>query len=238
MTRFDFDATSLTRPHQWAIEDGASPFTHPFGKADSGFALAEISPHGMPALTRRGVDELEDARIRAFLDQPIVLYAHVTDGTGSLEAFARAARVLNRLPGLTWCSVGELAATNYRKLDRGGELYVEPFSRRLELVLAPETTTVTVKPLRTRSEATRSVETALPPDDAELTVLDDVETRVSVSASDMPRCVSLRLVAADRLDPAAFPSRRRRPRHALRRAAAEARDRTLPLVAATRRCSN
>ena len=135
LMRLGFDAVSMTRPHPWiSLAEQLSPYASSPGDVSAGWFPAEIREDGFPILLRRDFLELEEAPLRAFLDQPLIFYGHLSDlasGLAPLEAFARS---INSLPDVHWCSLGEIAATNFqtRRLGSAG-LEVRPFARRISL---------------------------------------------------------------------------------------------------------
>jgi len=71
--------------------------------------------------------------LRAFLDQPLVLYGHHEDVADGLESLADAAARVNRVGDVTWCSLGDVAAGNYGSQLDGERLTLQPFTRRARL---------------------------------------------------------------------------------------------------------
>ena len=52
--------------------------------------------------------------LRAFLDQPLILYGHHEDVAPGLDVLGEAAEDVNRLGETRWCSLGEIAAPTSR----------------------------------------------------------------------------------------------------------------------------
>ncbi|MCW2958639.1 MAG: hypothetical protein JWP18_1442 [Solirubrobacterales bacterium] len=71
--------------------------------------------------------------LRAFLDQPLVLYGHHDDAAGGLESLAEAAARVNGLGDVRWCSVRELARASHASTVRDGVLRVRPWARVLQV---------------------------------------------------------------------------------------------------------
>jgi hypothetical protein len=71
--------------------------------------------------------------LRAFLDQPLVLYGHHGDIAGGLQPLAAAAARVNRLGAVRWCSARELARASYAGTVRDGVLDVQPWSARMRV---------------------------------------------------------------------------------------------------------
>ena len=168
--------------------------------------------------------EPTDIALRAFLDQPIVLYGHHDDVAGGLEPLAAAAARVNRMGDVRWCSLGEIARANVAVRVRGEDALVRPFSRRVTVALPEGVSTVRVEP----------------PQD----LLDDALVGWRAGGALLPlgadvplrggRTLDLRLHGAADVDRAAVPAPAWRPWPRLRRAATELRDRTLPLRPAAR----
>ena len=71
--------------------------------------------------------------LRAYLDQPLVLYGHHDDLAGGLDPLARTAAEVNRLGPVRWASLGEIALSNAATRLRESTLRVRPYSHRLRL---------------------------------------------------------------------------------------------------------
>jgi hypothetical protein len=156
--------------------------------------------------------------LRAYLDQPLVLYGHHDDLADGLDLLAEAAAHVNRLGPVNWSSVGEIALTNHATRIEGGRLLVRPYSRRLRLDMPLGTKALLVeKPRETTPGLVGwSVDTSPP-----------LSFGCATSASPAP--LEIRLRGASEIDPAQVKPPAWRPWPVLRRVATEARDRTLPL---------
>jgi hypothetical protein len=160
-----------------------------------------------------------DIALRAFLDQPLVLYGHHDDLAQGLELLAEAAARVNRLGDVQWTSLGSIALGNHAIRVEGDTAWVRPYSGRIRVQL----------PERVRALALEE------PRDVDGSVLGwsvpsgpDVPFGVPVPCAG-GRVVEARLLVADPVDPGDVGAPSWRPWPPLRRVATEARDRALPL---------
>ncbi len=117
------------------------------GDPVAGFGPADVTDFGMPVLIRRDFCAHDEAILRRFLNQPIILCGHARDfrdGLGFLEA---AARVINRVPGVVWSDMSTLARSCYVTRHSGDELQLASFARRLSMSVPAETRAIVVEPL-------------------------------------------------------------------------------------------
>ncbi|HEU4735768.1 MAG TPA: hypothetical protein VFS48_01920 [Solirubrobacterales bacterium] len=222
LLRSGFEAITMTRPFPWLSQpprswlsrpDGAGPLVgwHP---ADFAGQLPVILRH--PLLTR----DAPELVLRAFLDQPLILYGHHEDVAGGLGVLADAARDVNRLGETRWCSVGEIAAANFETRRDGATLAVRPYTRRLRVEI-PEGT----------GQLLLELPAAHPGPGVERLTVDGEPAQIGEPIEVRAGSVAeLRLHATSEADPAAVPAPRRQPLALARRALGEGRDRLLPLV--------
>jgi hypothetical protein len=234
MSRLGFEAVSLTRPYGYLYAFGtASPYAAP-GDRSAGFNPAEMTEYGMPVITRRMLDEHGEILLRAFLDQPIVLYGHASDLRAGLDLLESAAATVNDLPDVVWSDLSTLSRSNYLTRRNGGALHVRAFARALHIEIPPEVTSVVLEPLvMDRSAETREFRQ---PADNRLQVPDWGTSRISVARSEQSGSkLEVEFVSPTRLDPERVPAPRPQPAAVLRRAVTEARDRARPLLDGSRR---
>jgi hypothetical protein len=122
----------MTRPYSWVDGDRGLPYgdvreSRPL----SGWGPAEVVAGGVPVIVRRGIREEADAVFRAYLDQPVVHYCHIEDLRDGLGALGDAASLINASGRVSWCSLQEIARTNFETRARGGMLEVRPFSHHV-----------------------------------------------------------------------------------------------------------
>jgi hypothetical protein len=73
--------------------------------------------------------------LRAFLDQPLVLYGHHGDLARGLEPLAAAAALVNGLGDVRWCSVGEMVCGNHALRIHDETLQLRPGAQRMRFVV-------------------------------------------------------------------------------------------------------
>jgi hypothetical protein len=110
-----FEAVCVSRPYPWihprrpgsAAALGAGP---PERGALTGWAGREIVAGGLPSLPRTGFNApREDLVLRAFLGQPLILYAHHDLLEHGLEVLAQAAATVDALGDVRWASLSHIA---------------------------------------------------------------------------------------------------------------------------------
>ncbi len=110
-----FEGVCVSRPYPWirperpgpAAALGAGP---PERGALTGWASREIVAGGLPSLPRTGFNApQEDLVLRAFLGQPLILYAHHDLLEHGLEVLAEATATVNALGDVRWCSLARIA---------------------------------------------------------------------------------------------------------------------------------
>ena len=224
--RSGFEAITMTRPFPWLSQpprhwlsrpDAAGPLVG-WNPADFAGRLPVILRH--PLLSR----DAPELVLRAYLDQPLILYGHHEDVAPGLDVLAAAAADVNRLGETRWCSVGEIAATNFESRRDGAELTVRPYARRIRITVPEgvERLALQLPPAHPGPEteqliaAGRSIPIGEP---------------IAVAPGDT---VELRLRATDAVDPNAVPAPPRAPLALARRALGESRDRLLPLLSRAR----
>jgi hypothetical protein len=209
-----FDALAAIHPLPWTDRAPVDPLLAGWHPAQwvGGCAVIPRIPLSSSAA---------DIALRAFLDHPVVLYAHHEDVAEGLEPLAAAAAAVNRLGDVRWMSMGEIASTNSaRRLDRDCAV-VQPFARRLRIAAEP---------------AARTLQVQAPSD-----AIDDHSLQ-GWSVGDGARHpfgtevpwpgnghVEIRLRGTQELDASQVAAPAWRPWPKLRRAATEARDRLMPL---------
>jgi hypothetical protein len=208
-----FDALCAIHPLPWTEEPPSDPVLagwHPGGFV-GGCAVIPRIPLGSAPV---------DIALRAFLDQPIVLYGHHDDVAGGLEPLATAAAAVNRLGAVQWTSVGAMARANFALHIAGDHAVVRPFARTMRIALPPQVRTMSVEEPHDALEATRL---------AGWSAGSPMRSFGTDGAPVSGASVELRLHGPDDVDAAAVAAPAWRPWPKLRRAATEARDRALPL---------
>lgn len=222
LARAGFRAITMTRPYRWLAPPSLHWLTAPAEVgALAGWRPADLAPGNLPVLLRHPFadEDCSNAELvlRAYLDQPLILYGHHADLAGGLGVLARRTAEVNRL-GVAWASLGEIAETNYESRVEGQLLRIRPHSRRIA-VEVPEGVTEAV------------VEPAPGSEPGEL-----VATPAGSVAAGEPFSVegagalSLALEARDAVAPDTVPAPRRRLWPFARRLLAEGRDRAAPAI--------
>ena len=142
-----FEAACISRAYPW-MPFGASdsPYNTPVaGHVLSGWRVAELLSDGFPVIARRGIDEYDEIVLRSYLDQPVVLYGHVSDLAGGLERLAAAAAVVNSVPGAKWGSLEDIARSNFETRREGDILHLRPFARRVRVSIGPDIAAIHVR---------------------------------------------------------------------------------------------
>ena len=209
-----FDGLCAIHPLPWAERP-------PGNRPLAGWDPAEFAA-GCAVIPRLHLHSTDaDIALRAFLDQPLVFYGHHEDVAKGLEPLGAIAARVARMGAAHWCSIGEIAATNYAARRDLDTLRVRPYSNRVavdvpagcdQLILArPRGVEATVSGWSIGAGAPAPFDTALP---------------VTPGSR-----LELRVRREDERPPTAIKSPPPRPWAILRKVAMEARDRTLPLRA-------
>jgi hypothetical protein len=209
-----FDALAAIYPRPWTDRFPSDPPLAGWHPADwvGGCAVIPRIPLS---------SSVADIALRAFLDHPLVLYAHHEDVAGGLEPLAAAAAAVNRLGDVQWMSMGEIATSNGDRRLAGDCAVVRPYARRLRLASEPGART-----LRVQAPAD-----AL--DGDSLQGWSSGDGPLQPFGADVPwqgnGHVEIRRRGAQDLDAGDVAAPAWRPWPKLRRAATEARDRLMPL---------
>jgi hypothetical protein len=227
LVRSGFEAITMTRPLPWLARPPRTWLARPPGTdalvgwrpADFAGALPVLLRH--PLLSR----DTPELVLRAFLDQPLILYGHHGDlAEGGLDVLASAVDEVNRLGAARWCSLGEIVAGSFETRLQGSELSVRPLTRKVRLVV-PETAEELLVELPPGHPG---------PANEQLTV-DGRPAQLGDPVEVVPgSTVELRLQARDLVDVETVPAPRRQPIALARRVLGEGRDRLLPLLSRAR----
>ncbi len=114
------------------------PFPQPPGAVPAGSPLAGWEPAqllagGLPVLPRYPLTghPLEDLVLRAFLDQPLVVFGHHWDLADDLDRVAEVAAFVDGLGPVRWASASELARSNFLTRRDGEVMRLRMFGGRL-----------------------------------------------------------------------------------------------------------
>jgi hypothetical protein len=110
-----FQALTTTRPYPWLADTLERSWLARPPEAGPlvGWRPFDVLAGGLPVLLRADFEchPREDLVLRAFLGQPLILYGHHDLLAGGPDALARAAAEINRLGGVRWCSLADMAPT-------------------------------------------------------------------------------------------------------------------------------
>ena len=131
-----FEAVTMSRPYPWVEGDWlAQP---PGGGPLVGWETTDQVAGGLPVLLRNGFGHpREDLVLRAFLDQPLVLYGHQQELAGGLDRLRDAAAQVNAIGPVRWGSMESLARQSFHTRRDGDRLLVR-LSARCARVEVPE----------------------------------------------------------------------------------------------------
>jgi hypothetical protein len=229
---FGFDALCISRPYPWLARPPRSWLARPAGSSQlAGWDPASVVDRGLPVLLRRAFSEpLEDLPLRAFLDQPLILYGHHGDMAGGLDRLAELAGVVGRLGNVEWMSPARIAASNVTTRLEGDELRVRLFTRRARLQVPDGVARIVVETPSLAGAASRdSVRWSTGAAGATSVQLRDGTASFQIDA----RAVEIRLVSEDAVDATTVPSPPRRGWTIARRLLVETRDRLTPVYRKT-----
>ncbi len=142
LARTGFAAISMTRPFPWL----SPPPRHWLTSAESGALVgwdsADVTASGLPVLLRHPFAEAHfspaELALRAYLDQPLILYGHHDDLADGLDVLAERSATVNRLGAVRWGSLGDLAAANVPWRLEGDLLRLRPYSRKIAINIPSE----------------------------------------------------------------------------------------------------
>jgi hypothetical protein len=134
-----FEGLCVSRPFPWLARRGKPWLAKPAGASPlTGWGPASVVTGGLPVLLRRGFDDpVEDLALRAFLDQPLVIYGHHADVREGLDRLGELAARIARLGDVRWMSVRDILDSNFETMRHGDALRVRMFSRRVRVEIPP-----------------------------------------------------------------------------------------------------
>ncbi len=220
LRRAGFDAACISRPYPWLERPPAHALT-------AQWALADVRPERVPVISRHPFAGLaQDIVLRAYLDQPLVLYGHHWDLAAGLDPLRELAALVNSLGEVRWMGLGGIAAGNYSTRTARRVQQVRMFTRHAQVELDDGVDAVLVQrdderdmlEISRGAAAPRQVRLGEP---------------AAVPSGEGP--LSLRMRACDEIDISRTPAPRRSAWAPLRRMLVEGRDRAHPLTARARR---
>jgi len=145
-----FAAITMTRPFPWLSAPPLHWLTSAGDGALTGWAPADVTPSGLPVLLRHPLADPHfspaELALRAYLDQPLILYGHHDDLADGLDVLADRSAAVNGLGPVRWGSLEALAAGNVSWRLEGDLLRLRPYSRRVSMEVPPGTRRVVVEP--------------------------------------------------------------------------------------------
>lgn len=233
LMRLGYDAATMTRSHPWiSLADQKSPYATNPDDLTAGWFPAEVREDGFPILLRRGFFEADEVVLRAYLDQPLIFYGHITDLVDGLTPLENLAGAINSFGGVRWCSLGEIAATNFLTRQDDGRLIISPFSRKFHLDTLAGVSEVVIRWLRAYDASVR-VEWRLRNGAKQTSILSDLACPLAVPPG--AREAEVQLVSRRAVDYRRLVPPRPSPKAILRRVLTEGRDRALPAVSSVKR---
>jgi hypothetical protein len=226
LRRCGFEAITMTRPYPWVEFEPHSWLARPEDAGPLvGWGAAEFV-EGVPVLLRHPIAGRSRAELtlRAFLDQPLILYGHHEDALGGPEALLEAVEGVNCLGATTWSSLRDIAATSFETRQSGSRLAVRLLNRRAQIEIPAGIDELTVEIPATGIESGRQL----------LRIAGERADLGEPLAVEPGSSLAIDLSPIDAIDPAAVPAPRRRPLAVARRLASEGRDRLRPLAGRVR----
>jgi len=222
LRRCGFEAITMTRPYPWVEFEPHSWLARPEETgALVGWGPAEFV-EGVPVLLRHPIAGRSTAELtlRAFLDQPLILYGHHEDALGGPEALLEAVEEANRIAPARWCSLSEIAATSFETRRDGSRLAIRLLTRKARIKVPAEIEELTVE----------LPAVGIDPDQQMLSVGGKEGNPGEPLTVEPGTSLEITLSPRDAIDSAAVPAPRRRPLAVARRLASEGRDRLRPLT--------
>ena len=222
LVRTGFDAITMTRPYPWEEMSPSWLAAAPSAESPVGWWPADAAPGLPPVLLRHPLApplySPAEVALRAYLDQPLILYGHHDDLRDGLDLLAERTLEIESLGKTRWASMGEIAASNFSSRADGEQLRVRPHSRRLSVEIPTGISTLVVEPAGTRADET--------------VLLGGRRFRIgeSIPISGQER-VELVLRSPDAVSPNQVAPPPREIRRLARRLAGEAHDRITPTLA-------
>jgi hypothetical protein len=220
LPRTGFAAISMTRPFPWLSPPPQHWLTASGeDRALTGWQPADATGSGLPVLLRHpfvpSLYSPAEVALRAYLDQPLILYGHHDDLTDGLDLLAERSAAVNRLGPVRWGSLASLAKANVSWRLDGDLLRLRPFSRQVKFEVPAEAKQLVVEP----------------PWDADGELVQTPNgTLLAGEPFELsgPGPLALRLERPDAVSPGSIPPPPRRLKPLLRRLAGETRDRVSP----------
>jgi hypothetical protein len=153
LVRTGFDAITMTRPYPWVQTSPSWLAAPPSAGPSVGWWPADSAPGLPPVLLRHPLAPplytSAEVALRAYLDQPLILYGHHDDLRDGLDLLAQRAAEIESLGEVRWASMGEIAGANFSSRQDGEQLLLRPHSRRLSVAVPAGVSSLVVEPFGT-----------------------------------------------------------------------------------------
>jgi hypothetical protein len=125
-----FEALCASNPYPWLLP---SPPDRPL----AGWGTSEIVAGGLPVLPRLPLErDPSELVFRALLGQPLIVYGHHGDVREGLDQLDSHTDAIERLDDdVSWCSLEEIARSNYTTRAISDGLELRPYSRLVEFAV-------------------------------------------------------------------------------------------------------
>jgi hypothetical protein len=182
---------------------------------------------GLPLIPRYPFTYARDEVVlRAYLDQPLVLYGHHEDVAGGLDVLAEAAELVNGLGSVRWCSAEDIARSNFLTRRSDEMLHVRPLARRIDVEVPGGVARLAVE-LPKLENAHEEFELVV---GDQRVVTSPAEGSSTFEFAVAPGRAPVELRPLRRVDPDVVKAARTKPWPIVRRALTEGRDRLMPFV--------
>ena len=233
-----FEAACLDRPFPWSARWGDSPFRHPPPwRPLTGYGSSDMV-EGLPMLLRQTFQaDPDDIVLRAYLNQPLLLYGHHEDVAQGLDLLEGWASQINGLGNVTWMSLEGIGRSNYEYRRDGVVLWIRARARRFTIEVPDGVSALKVNlPWWSSALAAPAVLAKWHAHETMSVAVQDrlaclpVATTRSSERSTGPMTVDVFVPPADPLNIWRVPAPPVNPWTLVRRLGAEARDRARPLA--------
>jgi hypothetical protein len=234
LLRCGYDAITMTRPYPWRSSDHGSWLARPSSaSALAGWRPADVVAGGLPVLLRHPLTQRDPTELvlRAFLDQPLILYGHHGDLAEGLDPLRAAAAAVDAVAAPRWGSLAEIAAGSVETRREGPVLRVRLLSRRARVEIPSGVEAVAVEPAPDHDQPAAEI-VLVGGERRRMGTTDESAGPVDVRH---PGTVDIVVTRRDAVDSRTVAGPRLAPLKLARRVAGEGRDRVLPLAGRPRR---
>jgi hypothetical protein len=138
MLLLGYEAVVLGKPYPFVDWNAPAPGLDPL----AGCCPADFVMDGFPVIKRHSInywaqraDRQGDIVLRAFLDQPIIFFAHHNELSGGLDILAHVARHVNSFGPVQWQPLSAICRSNYSTRRDGETFYIRLFSRHVKAMI-------------------------------------------------------------------------------------------------------